>query len=39
MGVYHGSLPWEFSFELHMVIFLDGGNVAWTSYTPIDHVQ
>ena len=22
-----------------MVIFLDGGNVTWTSYTPIDHVQ
>ena len=27
------------SFELHMVIFLHGGNVTWTSYTPIDHVQ
>ena len=22
-----------------MVIFLDGGNVTWTSYTSIDHVQ
>ena len=22
-----------------MVIFLDGDNVTWTSYTPIDHVQ
>ena len=22
-----------------MVIFLDGDNVTWSSYTPIDHVQ
>ena len=22
-----------------MVIFLDGDNVTWTSYTSIDHVQ
>ena len=22
-----------------MVIFLDGDNVTWTSYTPIDQVQ
>ena len=29
----------NFLFELHMVIFLDGDNVTWTSYTPIDHVQ
>ena len=37
--ITHFWLNANFLFELHMVIFLDGDNVTWTSYTPIDHVQ
>ena len=36
---YPSYVKCQLSFELHMVIFLDGGNVTWTSYTPIDRVQ